>query len=42
MLHNQRSHSGEGQETPENHLLIVVKGFFYRLVGLVTNYLQMG
>jgi hypothetical protein len=24
---------GRGQETPENHPLIVVRGFFYRLVG---------
>jgi len=23
---------GKGQETPENHPLIVVRGFFYRLV----------
>ena len=23
---------GRGQETPENHLLIAVRGFFYRLV----------
>jgi len=23
---------GRGQETPENHLLIAVSGFFYRLV----------
>jgi len=23
---------GRGQETPENHPLIVVRGFFYRLV----------
>jgi hypothetical protein len=25
---------GRGQETPENHPLIVVRGFFYRLVSL--------
>jgi hypothetical protein len=42
MLCMRRSHAGEGQETLENHPLIVVKGFFYRPVGLVANYLQMG
>jgi hypothetical protein len=28
---------GRGQEAPENHPLIVVRGFFYRLVRYIKN-----
>ena len=28
MRHNQRSHNWEGHETPENHPLTILKGFY--------------